>query len=189
VVILTEHPVLLLLAPVFLLITFGCLAGVHLLIENVSGVFKTTLVHALSRSFGLQFSRVKLTVRMPGDLAAMANCEPGHEGFMLHPGPVFAQVLLADEINRASPETQSALLETMEEKPFTVQGATRALPDPFFVIATQNPHGPLGTYSLPESRLDRFHRRLSLGYQDCAAEGKLLRGQDRRDMVDAASLP
>lgn len=174
----------------FLLITVGCLAGVCLLIENLPGVCKTTLVHALSRSLGLQFSRVKFTaVRMPGDLAAMSICEPGHEGFMLHPGPAYAQVLLADEINRASPKTQSALLETMEEKLVTVQGATRALPDPFFVIATQNPHGPLGTYSLPESQLDRFHRRLSLGYQDCAAEDELLRGQDRRDMVDAASLP
>lgn len=103
---------------------------------------------------------------------------------MFHPGPLFAQVLLADEINRASPKTQSALLEAMEEKQVTIEGATRPLPLPFFVIATQNPHDQLGTYALPESQLDRFHMRISLGYPDRAAERELLKGADRRDMVD-----
>jgi len=106
------------------------------------------------------------------------------ESFVFHPGPLFAQVLLADEINRASPKTQSALLEAMEEKQVTIEGATRPLPVPFFVIATQNPHDQLGTYALPESQLDRFHMRISLGYPDRAAERELLRDADRRDMVD-----
>jgi len=161
------------------------LAGGHLLIEDVPGVGKTTLAHALSRSFGLQFSRVQFTADlMPSDLVGVSVYERGREGFVFHPGPVFAQVLLADEINRASPKTQSALLEAMEEKQVTVEGATRALPAPFFVIATQNPHDQLGTYALPESQLDRFHMRLSLGYPDRAAERELLRGQDRRDMLE-----
>ncbi len=151
------------------------LAGGHLLIEDVPGVGKTTLAHALARSFGLHFSRVQFTADlMPSDLIGVSIYERGREGFVFHPGPVFAQVLLADEINRASPKTQSALLEAMEEK----------LPQPFFVIATQNPHDQLGTYALPESQLDRFHMRLSLGYPDRAAERELLRGQDRRDMLD-----
>ena len=153
------------------------LAGGHLLIEDVPGVGKTTLAHALSRSFGLQFSRVQFTADlMPSDLVGVSIYERGREGFVFHPGPVFAQVLLADEINRASPKTQSALLEAMEEKQVTVEGSTRALPLPFFVIATQNPHDQLGTYALPESQLDRFHMRLSLGYPDRAAERELLRG-------------
>ncbi|WP_372658921.1 AAA family ATPase [Hydrogenophaga sp.] len=161
------------------------LAGGHLLIEDVPGVGKTTLAHALSRSFGLQFSRVQFTADlMPSDLTGVSIYERGREGFVFHPGPVFAQVLLADEINRASPKTQSALLEAMEEKQVTVEGATRPLPMPFFVIATQNPHDQLGTYALPESQLDRFHMRLSLGYPDRAAERELLRGQDRRDMLE-----
>lgn len=160
------------------------LAGGHLLIEDVPGVGKTTLAHALSRSFGLQFSRVQFTADlMPTDLVGVSIYERGREGFVFHPGPVFAQVLLADEINRASPKTQSALLEAMEEKQVTVEGSTRALPQPFFVIATQNPHDQLGTYALPESQLDRFHMRLSLGYPDRAAERTLLRGDDRRDML------
>ncbi|MES2283668.1 MAG: MoxR family ATPase [Pseudomonadota bacterium] len=161
------------------------LAGGHLLIEDVPGVGKTTLAHALSRSFGLQFSRVQFTADlMPSDLSGVSIYERQKEGFVFHPGPVFAQVLLADEINRASPKTQSALLEAMEEKQVTVEGATRPLPVPFFVIATQNPHDQLGTYALPESQLDRFHMRISLGYPDRAAERELLRGKDRRDMVD-----
>jgi MoxR-like ATPase len=161
------------------------LAGGHLLIEDVPGVGKTTLAHALSRAFGLQFSRVQFTADlMPSDLVGVSVYERGHEGFVFHPGPVFAQVLLADEINRASPKTQSALLEAMEEKQVTVEGETRALPTPFFVIATQNPHDQLGTYALPESQLDRFHMRISLGYPDRAAERELLRGEDRRHMVD-----
>ncbi len=161
------------------------LAGGHLLIEDVPGVGKTTLAHALARSFGLQFSRVQFTADlMPSDLIGVSIYERGREDFVFHPGPVFAQVLLADEINRASPKTQSALLEAMEEKQVTVEGETRALPEPFFVIATQNPHDQLGTYALPESQLDRFHMRLSIGYPDREAERELLRGQDRRDMLE-----
>ncbi|MBX3611240.1 MAG: AAA family ATPase [Hydrogenophaga sp.] len=164
------------------------LAGGHLLIEDVPGVGKTTLAHALARSFGLQFARVQFTADlMPTDLIGVSIYERGREAFVFHPGPVFAQVLLADEINRASPKTQSALLEAMEEKQVTVEGETRALPEPFFVIATQNPHDQLGTYALPESQLDRFHMRLSLGYPDRAAERELLRGQDRRALIE--SLP
>jgi MoxR-like ATPase len=164
------------------------LAGGHLLIEDVPGVGKTTLAHALSRSFGLQFSRVQFTADlMPSDLSGVSIYERQKESFVFHPGPVFAQVLLADEINRASPKTQSALLEAMEEKQVTVEGETRQLPVPFFVIATQNPHDQLGTYALPESQLDRFHMRISLGYPDRAAERELLKGSDRRDMVDKLS--
>jgi MoxR-like ATPase len=162
------------------------LAGGHLLIEDVPGVGKTTLAHALSRSFGLQFSRVQFTADlMPSDLSGVSIYERGKEAFVFHPGPMFAQVLLADEINRASPKTQSALLEAMEEKQVTVEGETRVLPQPFFVIATQNPHDQLGTYALPESQLDRFLMRISLGYPDRAAERTLLAGNDRRDLVDA----
>jgi MoxR-like ATPase len=162
------------------------LAGGHLLIEDVPGVGKTTLAHALSRSFGLQFSRVQFTADlMPSDLSGVSIYERGREGFVFHPGPVFAQVLLADEINRASPKTQSALLEAMEEKQVTVDGATHPLPSPFFVIATQNPHDQLGTHALPESQLDRFLMRISLGYPDRAAERELLAGHDRRTLVEA----
>ena len=160
------------------------LAGGHLLIEDVPGVGKTTLAHALAHTFGLQFSRVQFTADlMPSDLIGVSVYERGKEAFMFHPGPVFAQVLLADEINRASPKTQSALLEAMEEKQVSVEGATRALPEPFFVIATQNPHDQLGTYALPESQLDRFLMRISLGYPDRAAERQLLSGDDRRAMA------
>ena len=162
------------------------LAGGHLLIEDVPGVGKTTLAHALSRSFGLQFSRVQFTADlMPSDLSGVSIYERQKESFVFHPGPLFAQVLLADEINRASPKTQSALLEAMEEKQVTIEGQTRPLPLPFFVIATQNPHDQLGTYALPESQLDRFHMRISLGYPDRAAERELLMGADRREMLDA----
>ncbi|MES2973247.1 MAG: MoxR family ATPase [Pseudomonadota bacterium] len=162
------------------------LAGGHLLIEDVPGVGKTTLAHALARTFGLQFSRVQFTADlMPSDLSGVSIYERGKEAFVFHPGPIFAQVLLADEINRASPKTQSALLEAMEEKQVTVEGETRALPSPFFVIATQNPHDQLGTYALPESQLDRFLMRISLGYPHRAAERELLAGHDRRDIVEA----
>jgi MoxR-like ATPase len=161
------------------------LAGGHLLIEDVPGVGKTTLAHALARTFGLQFSRVQFTADlMPSDLTGVSVYERGRESFVFHPGPVFAQVLLADEINRASPKTQSALLEAMEERQVTVEGETRPLPSPFFVIATQNPHDQLGTYALPESQLDRFLMRISLGYPDRTAERTLLAGHDRRDMVE-----
>ncbi len=162
------------------------LAGGHLLIEDVPGVGKTTLAHALARSFGLHFSRVQFTADlMPSDLSGVSIYERGREAFVFHPGPIFAQVLLADEINRASPKTQSALLEAMEEKQVTVEGETRALPSPFFVIATQNPHDQLGTFALPESQLDRFLMRISLGYPDRAAERELLNGRDRREMMES----
>lgn len=164
------------------------LAGGHLLIEDVPGVGKTTLAHALARTFGLQFSRVQFTADlMPSDLTGVAVFEREKDAFVFHPGPVFAQVLLADEINRASPKTQSALLEAMEEKQVSVEGMTRPLPSPFFVIATQNPHDQLGTYALPESQLDRFLMRISLGYPERQAERLLLTGNDRRDLL--ASLP
>jgi MoxR-like ATPase len=162
------------------------LAGGHLLIEDVPGVGKTTLAHALSRAFGLQFSRVQFTADlMPSDLSGVSIYDRGKESFIFHPGPIFAQVLLADEINRASPKTQSALLEAMEEKQVTVEGETRMLPSPFFVIATQNPHDQLGTFALPESQLDRFLMRISLGYPDRKAERELFTGTDRRDMIES----
>jgi len=161
------------------------LAGGHLLIDDVPGVGKTTLAHALARTFGLQFSRVQFTSDlMPSDLSGVSIYERGKEAFVFHPGPIFAQVLLADEINRASPKTQSALLEAMEEKQVTIEGETRPLPLPFFVIATQNPLDQLGTYALPESQMDRFLMRISLGYPDRMAERELLMGHDRRDIVE-----
>jgi len=162
------------------------LAGGHLLIEDVPGVGKTTLAHALARTFGLQFSRVQFTSDlMPSDLLGVSIFDRRKDEFVFHPGPMFAQVLLADEINRASPKTQSALLEAMEEKQVSVEGQTRALPAPFFVIATQNPHDQQGTYALPESQLDRFLLRISLGYPDRASERLLLAGRDRRDLAGA----
>ena len=160
------------------------LAGGHLLIEDVPGVGKTTLAHALAVSLGLHFSRVQFTVDlMPSDLLGVSVFERSREGFVFHPGPVFAQVLLADEINRAGPKTQSALLEAMEEHQVTVEGETRPLPAPFFVIATQNPSDQLGTYPLPESQLDRFLMCITLGYPDRQAERALLTGTDRRDAI------
>lgn len=164
------------------------LAGGHLLIEDVPGVGKTTLAHALSVSLGLRFSRTQFTADlMPSDLIGVSVYERSKEAFVFHPGPVFAQVLLADEINRAGPKTQSALLEAMEEHQVTVEGETRALPTPFFVIATQNPTDQLGTYPLPESQLDRFLMCLTLGYPDQASERALLAGTDRREAIHALS--
>ncbi len=161
------------------------LAGGHLLIEDVPGVGKTTLAHALARTFGLHFSRVQFTADlMPSDLLGVSIYERSQEKFIFHAGPLFAQVLLADEINRASPKTQSALLEAMEEKQVTVEGQTRPLPTPFFVIATQNPMDQAGTYALPESQLDRFLMCISLGYPSRDAERQLLCGVDRRALVD-----
>jgi MoxR-like ATPase len=160
------------------------LAGGHLLIEDVPGVGKTTLAHALAVSLGLRFSRVQFTADlMPSDLVGVSVYERGKESFVFHPGPVFAQVLLADEINRAGPKTQSALLESMEEHQVTVEGETRPLPAPFFVIATQNPSDQLGTYPLPESQLDRFLMCITLGYPDRANERALLAGRDRREAI------
>ena len=162
------------------------LAGGHLLIEDVPGVGKTTLAHALAVSLGLRFSRVQFTADlMPSDLVGVSVYERGKESFVFHPGPVFAHVLLADEINRAGPKTQSALLEAMEEHQVSVEGETRALPSPFFVIATQNPSDHLGTYPLPESQLDRFLMCITLGYPDRASERALLAGQDRREAIQA----
>jgi MoxR-like ATPase len=160
------------------------LAGGHLLIEDVPGVGKTTLAHALAVSMGLRFARVQFTADlMPSDLVGVSLYERAREAFVFHPGPVFAQVLLADEINRAGPKTQSALLEAMEEHQVTVEGETRALPRPFFVIATQNPSDQLGTYPLPESQLDRFLMCISIGYPDRESERALLTGQDRREAI------
>jgi MoxR-like ATPase len=157
------------------------LAGGHLLIEDVPGVGKTTLAHTLSASLGLDFRRVQFTADlMPSDLIGVSVFERAQERFVFHPGPVFAQVLLADEINRAGPKTQSALLEAMEEHQVTLDNETRKLPRPFFVIATQNPSDQLGTYPLPESQLDRFLLRITLGYPDRASERALLAGGDRR---------
>lgn len=162
------------------------LADGHLLIEDVPGVGKTTLAHALARSFGLDFSRVQFTADlMPSDLTGVSVFERNSGEFRFHSGPVFAQVLLADEINRASPKTQSALLEAMEERQVTAEGETRALPDPFFVIATQNPQDQLGTYALPESQLDRFLMCISLGYPSRDQERMLLRNNGMREQADA----
>lgn len=157
------------------------LAGGHLLIEDLPGVGKTTLAHALAKSLGLQFNRLQFTSDLlPADVAGISIFDREKARFVFHPGPIFAQVLLADEINRATPKTQSALLEAMEEKQVSVEGQTRPLPNPFFVIATQNPAHQLGTFPLPESQLDRFLMCLSLGYPDAEAERALLAGEDRR---------
>lgn len=161
------------------------LAGGHLLIEDIPGVGKTTLAQALARSFGLQFSRVQFTTDlMPTDLTGVSIYERSTESFVFHPGPVFSQVLLADEINRASPKTQSALLEAMEERQVSIEGQTHLLPEPFFVIATENPQEQVGTYPLPESQLDRFLMKISLGYPNRNAELELLTGMDRRKLIN-----
>ena len=162
------------------------LAGGHLLIEDVPGVGKTTLAHALALSFGLTFSRVQFTADlMPSDLTGVSIYDRAKEDFVFHHGPVFTQLLLADEINRAGPRTQSALLEAMEEQQVSVDGQTRALPQPFFVIATQNPGDQIGAFPLPESQLDRFLLRIRLGFPEHRAERALLRGEDRRDLLAA----
>ena len=162
------------------------LAGGHLLIEDVPGVGKTTLAHALAISLGLKFNRLQFTSDLlPADVVGISIFNREKNGFVFHPGPVFTQVLLADEINRATPKTQSALLEAMEERQVTADGVTRDLPSPYFVIATQNPTHQIGTFQLPESQLDRFLMCLSLGYPDPAAERALLMGEDRRTMLKA----
>lgn len=151
------------------------LANGHLLIEDQPGVGKTTLAHALAGALNLDYERVQFTSDLlPGDVLGVSVFEQGSAQFRFHPGPIFTQVLLADEINRAPPKTQSALLEAMEERQASVEGATRALPEPFFVIATQNPEEQVGTHPLPESQLDRFLMRIELGYPDAAAERALL---------------
>ncbi|MBF0220473.1 MAG: AAA family ATPase [Gammaproteobacteria bacterium] len=160
------------------------LARGHLLIEDIPGVGKTTLSHALSRALGLAFNRVQFTSDLlPADILGVTIYERQQEQFRFHPGPIFAQVVLADEINRASPKTQSALLEAMEEQQVTIEGVSHPLPQPFFVIATQNPGEQIGTYPLPESQLDRFLMVISLGYPDVSAERSLLHGDNRHDLL------
>mgnify|MGYP005835375217 CR=1 FL=1 len=157
------------------------LARGHLLIEDLPGVGKTTLAHALAHTLGLEFTRIQFTSDLlPGDILGFSVYEKESGGFRFHPGPIFAQVVLADEINRATPKAQSALLEAMEEGQVTLEGVTRRLPEPFFVLATQNPFTQAGVYPLPESQLDRFLMRLSMGYPDPAAERSLLAGENRR---------
>ncbi len=156
----------------------------HLLIEDLPGVGKTTLAHALARTLGLSFQRVQFTSDLlPADVLGVSVYERESGSFVFHPGPIFAQLVLADEVNRATPKTQSALLEAMEEHQVTQDGQTRALPEPFFVVATQNPSYQIGTFPLPESQLDRFLMRIELGYPDATAERALLRGRDRREMT------
>ncbi|OBV39215.1 AAA family ATPase [Janthinobacterium psychrotolerans] len=160
------------------------LAGGHLLIEDVPGVGKTTLAHALAVSLGLQWKRQQFTSDLlPADVAGMSVYDRASTSFVFHPGPLFTQVLLADEINRATPRTQSGLLEAMEERQVSLDGVTHALPQPFFVIATQNGQHQAGTFPLPESQLDRFLMCITLGYPDAAAERALLLGLDRRAML------
>lgn len=160
------------------------LARGHLLIEDTPGVGKTTLAHTLAVTLGLQFHRIQFTSDLlPADLLGAAIYDRESGSFNFHPGPIFAQVILADEINRASPKAQSALLEAMEEGQVSIEGETRPLPTPFFVIATQNPGDQAGAFPLPESQLDRFLFRVRLGYPDPAAERALLKGEDRRELL------
>ena len=160
------------------------LARGHLLIEDLPGVGKTTLAHALAGVLGLHYQRIQFTSDLlPADILGISIYNRDSGGFQFHPGPVFSNIVLADEINRATPKTQSALLEAMEERQVTVEGETRALEEPFFVIATQNPAHQVGTFPLPESQLDRFLMRIELGYPDEAAERLLLAGNDRRTLL------
>jgi MoxR-like ATPase len=163
----------------------GLLAKGHLLIEDIPGMGKTTLSHALAKVMGLTYKRIQFTNDLlPADVLGFSMYDKAAGSLVFHPGPIFAQVVLADEINRASPRTQSALLEAMEERQVSIEGETRPLPAPFFVIATQNPIEQGGTYPLPESQLDRFLMRIRLGYPDPRAERELLEGEDRRVLTD-----
>jgi MoxR-like ATPase len=166
-------------------LAFTCLiAGGHLLLEDIPGVGKTTLAHALAATFALEFQRVQFTSDLlPSDIIGVSVYEREAGQFRFHPGPIFTGLLLADEINRASPKTQSALLEAMAEYQVTVDGTTHQLARPFFVVATQNPLDLNGTFPLPDSQLDRFMLRLSLDYPDASAERSLLTGSDRRDLL------
>ncbi len=160
------------------------LARGHLLIEDIPGVGKTTLSHVLASVLGLKYQRIQFTSDLlPADIVGVSIFDRESSTFRFHAGPIFSQVILADEINRASPKAQSALLEAMEENQVTADGKTMALPSPFFVIATQNPSHQIGTFPLPESQLDRFLMRIKLGYPDEAAERALLKGEDRRAMI------
>ncbi|PSF04945.1 AAA family ATPase [Marinobacter fuscus] len=163
----------------------GLLARGHLLIEDIPGMGKTTLSHALAKIMGLTYQRIQFTNDLlPADVLGYSVYDKQAGGLVFHPGPIFAQVVLADEINRASPRTQSALLEAMEEQQVSIEGETRPLPSPFFVIATQNPVEQGGTFPLPESQLDRFLMRLKLGYPDPKAERELLEGEDRKFLTE-----
>ncbi|MBS0456139.1 MAG: AAA family ATPase [Proteobacteria bacterium] len=166
-------------------LAFACLlAGGHLLIEDLPGLGKTTLAHALAATVGLSFQRTQFTSDLlPSDILGVSVFDQAQQAFRFHPGPVFTQLLLADEINRAPPRTQSALLEAMAEHTVTVDGTTHTLPQPFFVIATQNPVDLAGTFPLPDSQLDRFLLRLTLGYPDGDAEKRMLASADRRDLI------
>jgi len=160
------------------------LAGGHLLIEDIPGVGKTTMAHALANALGLQYQRIQFTSDLlPADILGAAIFDRNTSRFLFQAGPIFNQLVLADEVNRTTPKTQSALLEAMEEQQVTIEGKTHPLPDPFFVIATQNPSHQTGTFPLPESQLDRFLMRLSLGYPGERAERELLRGTDRRVLL------
>ena len=160
------------------------LAQGHLLIEDQPGVGKTTLANVLAKLLGLNLQRIQFTSDLlPADILGVSVYNRETESFSFHPGPIFAQVILADEVNRATPRAQSALLEAMEEQQVTIEGETRPLPDPFFVIATQNPSNQIGTFPLPESQLDRFMMRVQLGYPNDAAERELLKGRDRRELL------
>jgi MoxR-like ATPase len=171
--------------PQQLRLALSCLlARGHLLIEDVPGVGKTTLAHALAQVLGLSWQRVQFTSDLlPADILGVAVFDRATQRFEYRQGPIFTQLLLADEVNRASPRTQSALLEAMEERQVSIDGVSHELPSPFFVVATQNPHEQLGTYPLPESQLDRFLMRLRLGYPDARAERELLKGEDRRELI------
>ncbi|WP_455198701.1 AAA family ATPase [Kaarinaea lacus] len=169
------------------------LAGGHLLIEDLPGVGKTTLAHVLAKTLGLQYNRIQFTSDLlPADILGTSIFNKEQGGFHFQPGPIFAELILADEVNRATPKAQSALLEAMEEHQVTIEGETRQLPEPFFVIATQNPTYQIGTFPLPESQLDRFLMSISMGYPDAKAERELLAGEDRREMLkglDACTNP
>lgn len=172
------------------------LARGHLLIEDLPGMGKTTLSHVIAQVLGLEFRRVQFTSDLlPADILGVSVYDRNEATFKFHPGPVFTNVLLADEVNRATPKTQSALLEVMEERQVTIEGETRTLPEPFFVIATQNPVSHIGTFPLPESQLDRFLMRIELGYPDMRSERNLLMSRGGREhfgelqpVIDAATL-
>jgi MoxR-like ATPase len=166
-------------------LSFTCLlAGGHLLIEDLPGMGKTTLAHGISITVGLAFARIQFTSDLlPSDIIGVSIYEREQARFTFHPGPVFAGIVMADEINRATPKTQSALLEAMAEQQVTVDGTTHALPSPFFVIATQNPVDLAGTFPLPDSQLDRFLLRIGLGYPDAESERQMLTTPDRRSML------
>ncbi|MET0069456.1 MAG: AAA family ATPase [Candidatus Thiodiazotropha sp.] len=169
-------------------LSLACLlARGHLLIEDLPGVGKTTLAHTLAQMLGLHYQRIQFTSDLlPSDIVGVSIYERSEQRFQFHHGPIFAQLVLADEINRATPKAQSALLEAMEERQVTTDGVTHGLPEPFFVIATQNPSHQVGTFPLPESQLDRFLMRLRIGYPERAAERDLLSGEDRRQVLKRA---